>query len=282
MKKAILLTALCLAAATNTIASPSLTHHQTLAHIKPNAQGFDLSPLLYSKYYLALKNPSSGNINYTRDGNFFYLSDGYLVQRGSRLQGYPAPTTLLSNACELSDIKIPVVIPPEPSDSIKVNVNLDPGTPSPSTAFNPNDNLSYNYAITTHVFDSLGESHDLMLYFVKDTNNHWTSYFVSDGKIISSTPVIFNTDGRLQQPEDDISVTLNFDNGSNSPQVLKVSLTASTQFYSPSNTRYATNNGHETGHLTGVDIDELGDINTSYTSGTTLTVAKIAVFPKAE
>lgn len=281
MRKTLLTALLCLTATANTLAAPITTHHQTIAHFMPNTPGFNLSALLYNKFYFALKNPTTGSISYTQTGNFFHLSDGFLVQRGNRLQGYPAPTTVLSNACQLSDIKIPEIVPSEATDNITININLDLHAYSPINPFNPKDDSTFNYATSTQVFDTQGNEHEFMIYFTKVSNEHWTVYFASEGKVILSSPITFDTAGRLQQPDNDIHLTLQPDSGASTPQVVAIAFTDTTQFRAPTVLRSLSNNGHETGYLVALDIDELGDINSTYTSGTTLTVAKIAVFPNA-
>lgn len=64
-------------------------------------------------------------------------------------------------------------------------------TPVPINAFDPNDQATYNHATSTTIYDSLGNSHVMRQYFVKqpyDVNdpttspNHWMMYAQIDGQ----------------------------------------------------------------------------------------------------
>ncbi|WP_097461753.1 flagellar hook protein FlgE [Mangrovitalea sediminis] len=99
-------------------------------------------------------------------------------------------------------------------------VNNTVGTPFVHNAFNPSDQNTYNYATTTPIYDSLGNSHVMTQYFVKEPStgpspaNLWTMYVQVDGKNVgdpntalpppqntkatmASYNLVFNNDGSL-------------------------------------------------------------------------------------
>lgn len=64
-------------------------------------------------------------------------------------------------------------------------------TPVPMNSFDPNDQKTYNHATSSTIYDSLGNSHVMRSYFVKEkydandpttTPNHWKMYVQIDGQ----------------------------------------------------------------------------------------------------
>jgi len=102
---------------------------------------------------------------------------------------------------------------------------LFPGTinaaPFVNNAFDPDDQDTYNHATSVNVFDSLGNSHVMNLYFVKEsTPNTWSLYTLIDGFDVgdpnqalpppqdqdptrASYSLVFNDDGTLDATSSD-------------------------------------------------------------------------------
>ncbi len=112
---------------------------------------------------------SSGVTYYTRAGQFSLDSQGYVVTpTGLRLQGLNADADgTLSQV--VSDLRVTTMQSSAvPTTLVDLSVNLDAedtDTHSASTAISPSDETSFNYSTTVTVYDSLGISHDLTLYF---------------------------------------------------------------------------------------------------------------------
>src|SRR5690606_27551847 len=109
-------------------------------------------------------------------------------------------------------------------------LNLDasevqPPSPWPATVdpANPPPDDSYNWATALTVFDSLGYSHNLSLYFRKLNadptatppidDNTWEVYALVDGRLATATPhlMVFDSNGALSSG-DTLSIT-GFDPG---------------------------------------------------------------------
>ncbi|WP_152207192.1 flagellar hook protein FlgE [Marinobacter changyiensis] len=88
-----------------------------------------------------------------------------------------------------------------------------------TNTFDPNDQRTYNHATSFNVFDSLGNSHELTQYFVKEPvsggGNVWAMYVQIDGEEVGDPPTAngeassaryelqFNVDGTLQSVDGD-------------------------------------------------------------------------------
>ncbi len=99
------------------------------------------------------------------------------------------------------------------------------GTTTVNNEFDPLDEETYNHATSTTIFDSLGNSHVLTMYFVKESagttvSNQWTLYPLVNGRDIgdpltqgdpatrASFSLVFNQDGTLDETaSDDVIIT---------------------------------------------------------------------------
>lgn len=121
----------------------------------------------------------AGAFRFDKDGNFVNPA-GYVV-RGWQLQRNEV-TGDVENIGSITDIKLAnFTSPPEATDSLKVIANLDSGGKNNSTGVNAlssawNGDLSldkhigdtaYEYQTTVKVYDSLGSTHDITIYFDK-------------------------------------------------------------------------------------------------------------------
>ena len=108
---------------------------------------------------------------YTRAGQFTVDQDGYLVNlTGLRVQGYTADSTGALNATTVGDLQIGNAgTSPRPTENITLKANLQADAVSPVDPFDPADApATSNFASSTTVFDSLGRSHQVDIYFRKE------------------------------------------------------------------------------------------------------------------
>lgn len=140
------------------------------------------------------------------------------------------------------------------------------------------------------IYDSLGTTHKVPLYFVKSTvnsvnGNTWKvmvnqngndSMTLDDGTVVKLPPVDiqFSTDGKFVSGNG--SVTLTLDNGATQTQQVAVSLSALTQ-YAGSNTAFGKNDGNAQGTLKSLSIDSSGVITGTYTNGINQAEAQVAI-----
>jgi len=142
--------------------------------------------------------PELGSLetSYTRAGQFKLNQDNFIVNsQGGHLLGFPVNPDGTSASVSLSTAE-PIRIPtasgaPQQSSEVDIRMNLPAGDSYISTApgnFDPADPLTFNHSTSVTIFDSLGDSHIMTYYFVKDNPstapNQWMMFAAVDGKVI--------------------------------------------------------------------------------------------------
>lgn len=208
------------------------------------------------------------------------------------------------------------LVPARATDEAALNTNLDAasqvsaaiGLTNPLQPYdpttNPIDPVTYNYSTSMTVFDSLGENHLLNLYFRKENvlpgppaTNPWNVFWTAEdsaGVSLNPDPItaplpilsfsaggfIIDANGLDSSDPAFIPVStningINFANGSE-PINLNIEFNM-TQFDSESRVISQEQNGYGAGSLSGVAIDATGTILASYSNGTTVQVATLAL-----
>lgn len=142
--------------------------------------------------------PELGSLetSYTRAGQFKLNSDNFVVNsQGGHLLGFPVNPDGSSASVSLSTAE-PIRIPtesgtPTKTSEVDVRMNLPAGagyiTSAPAN-FDPEDPLTFNSSTSVTIFDSLGKSHIMTYFFVKDdpavAPNQWMMFASVDGKPI--------------------------------------------------------------------------------------------------
>jgi flagellar hook protein FlgE len=135
---------------------------------------------------------SAGLTQYTRNGQFSLDKNGFMVTpQGAKLTGYgvgPAGQILAGSPSPLqistADMK-PVV-----TSRVDTSLNLDSRVAPPTnTPFNANDPTTYNKQTPVDVYDSLGNSHVMSMYYVKEKPGTWSVYAGSDGMELTNVNV---------------------------------------------------------------------------------------------
>jgi flagellar hook protein FlgE len=142
--------------------------------------------------------PELGSLetSYTRAGQFKLNSDNFVVNsQGGNLLGFPVNTDGSSASVSLSTAE-PIRIPtssgaPTKTSEVDVRMNLPAGDAYISGApgnFDPADPLTFNNSTSVTIFDSLGDSHVMTYYFIKEdpstAPNQWALFAAVDGKVI--------------------------------------------------------------------------------------------------
>lgn len=265
-----------------------------------------------------------GSTAYTRAGQF-KLDDSNYITNGSnqRLTGFLADAAGTITGA-VGDIMINQAnITPHATSTVKAGLNLGAsqtppvadwlGGPTPSTN-------TYNNAPESTIYDSLGNSHVLKMYFIHangsatanpgdpnvstppGTENQWYVAFQIDNQDVPPVAAAgntnnlfranFNTDGTFAGVADIsniplannlIPLSLDLMNGS-AILNLNVDLTTCTQFGSAYAVNGIPNDGYTTGTLSGLSIDTSGKILGRYSNGKSLAMGQVmlATFPDSE
>jgi len=155
--------------------------------------------------------------------------------------------------------------------------------------FSPDDPESFTHTLPIQVFDSLGNPHQLVQYFVKrsgtsGSSSEWDVYYRFDGREVdlpaNGGPVAmtFDSAGRLtSNPLTPVSVYNPGIPGTPAePLSMEVNYSGSTQFggnFTPS----FKQNGFPTGEYAGLTIGKSGDVVAAYTNGETQVVGRLVL-----
>ncbi|MEO8599681.1 MAG: flagellar hook protein FlgE [bacterium] len=247
----------------------------------------------------------NGVPNYSRNGQFQLSKSGDIVNaNGARLTGYAvdANGTLPSSGGAVGPLNISTrdlspqptgagLTPPKP---IQALLNLNSGSVSPldstppltfdTTSINPPDPKTYNDSTSLSVFDSLGNSHILQTFYVKDAAPalSWKVYAVLDPDLAVNKPtevgnLVFNGSGRLDATASTIlttPITSGYTNGADDPNLV-IDFTGTTQFGSKFSVNKMTQDGYSSGRLSGFTTEADGTITGNYTNGHAAALGKV-------
>lgn len=232
----------------------------------------------------------TGNF-YTRAGQFNLDKDGYLVNpNGLKVQGYAANPDGTFSATT-SSVQAPTSsIQPHATTTAAVTANLDANATVPANTWgDPNSTFASqsNFSSTQTVYDSLGNSHTMDLYFRNTAAGAWEWHAVMDGADTGSTGTLtFGTNGALTAiggntvtyapaNADPMSITLNF--GTASAAGAAPVPGSMTGFGSASNVSSQSQDGYTSGDFSGISIDGSGVVMGLYTNGQKLAISQLAV-----
>lgn len=235
---------------------------------------------------------------YTRAGQFSVDANGYLTTlHGLRVQGFAAdPTGRLTGA--LGDLQVGSgSVPPVATSEITLRANLQADAVTPALPFDPaNPAQTSNFSTSVAVYDSLGISHQVDVYFRNEGGGVWTYQAMTDGGGV--------TGGTAGTPEPIASGQLNFDTSGRlvsqtqassfspidaaSPQALAFNLGDAisaggtgvggiTQFASPSTTSFSSQNGSAAGELSAIAVDGSGNIQGTFSNGVSRILGRVGV-----
>jgi flagellar hook protein FlgE len=234
---------------------------------------------------------SAGSAMYSRNGQFHVDRNGYLVNAsGDNLQGWMASKGVV-NQGSLANLQLNTTnIAPSATNTVGMGVNLDSSQAVPTQSpLDPTNPATYNWSNSSTVYDSLGNSHSLTLYYVKNaattSGTTWDVTSYVDGTATGNTTKLgFTTAGALDTSGSlggattlGVSYNAPTANGSTTPMNFTINYANSTQFSQSSGTNTLTNDGYAAGQLSAINISRSGIIQASYTNGQTTTVGQVAL-----
>lgn len=246
---------------------------------------------------------TNGSITYTRNGQFHLDKNGYVVNdQSAKLTGYPVDANGLVVKSSPVDLQISsAAIAPVATGAsvggtfqgVLANVNLDSRdtaktwSSTTSNGVMTANSAGYNYTAPVTVYDTLGNSHTLTLYFSKSTTTGaWDVHANVDGTdeanvTLSGSPLTFNTSGVLTSTTplgvsidlDGVAADLTLSSGSTvtndaaSTLAFNIDFTGSNQFGSTSATNSLEQDGYTSGSLTGLSVGDDGVVQGNYSNG---------------
>ena len=223
---------------------------------------------------------AQNTMSYSRVGIFSASSDGKLIDSNGRLvQGYAAvkgSTTLGT----MGDMLIPTgQIPAVASTKLAYAANLSSEWTIKTPVFSKTNELSYNSAKSSIVYDSLGAKHSLGQYFVKTAAGVDVHYTFDNVDVTPVTNMTFDTNGKLVTGTSATPV-LPTPPGA-APMSVAIDYTGTTQFAGESTTSTDRADGYASGTYTGVELATDGSVVAKYTNGQkqSIGVIALATFP---
>ncbi len=236
----------------------------------------------------------SGTITYTRNGQFHLDNAGYIINDAQmRLTGYQADANGIIAPSSPVDIQLSAsqINPRASSDplvganNVNASLNLDSrlGVPvtSPFDFANPQ---TYNYSTALSVYDTLGVSHTMTMYFQRAAvGGPWNVYGTMDGATPQAFPtqLTFNTSGVLTAGAVQALPAWHLTTGA-TPGVAtwspgNINFTGTTQFGSASSVDKLTQGGYASGSLTGLNVGSDGIVQGRYSNGQSRNLGQIVL-----
>ncbi|AHF75731.1 Flagellar hook protein [Sodalis praecaptivus] len=227
----------------------------------------------------------SGAVYYSRNGEFSLNADRQLVNSsGYVVTGYAAsgnPATIQQGADPVA-LTIPsqgLSASATTSGSMVMSLTSS-ATSVGTTAFDPNDSSTYSFSQPLTTYDSLGNPHNVSLYFAKTEDNTWEVYSVDnsngDGTVNDVGTLNFDTNGQLTGT-DTFSINMAALNGAPA-QTFNLSFEGTRQQYaSSSSVSSQTQDGYSAGDLTSYTINDDGTISGTYSNGKTQLLGQIVL-----
>lgn len=254
-----------------------------------------------------------GSTAYSRAGQFNLNNENYITNAsGQFLTGYLADAS--GNITGASgNIQVNMAnLSPKATTLVSTGLNLNSQSTPPAADWSGGAapvTDTYNNTTSMTIYDSLGNSHVLSMYFIMadaaattgqpdaaspaGKTNQWYVAFQIDNQDVPAitTPgnssnlfaANFNSDGTFSSVQDTtgtaiptnlVPLSYTLTNGAN-PLSLSIDLSSCTQFGSPFAVQSAHASGYTTGNLAGLQIDATGIISGSYSNGQTLAMGQI-------
>lgn len=250
--------------------------------------------------FFVLKEAGNETAYYSRSGAFRFNSEGYLVNpEGLRVQGKQFDT--LDNTALLpgdpTEIRVANVglIPASATTELTFTTNLDENSielGGSAADIVPGDKTTYNYSASSQIYDSLGKTHLLSVYWrlVSDAGNSWESAYTIDNNAATLTalggsPLTFDNKGQLPDTTGDlvpdplsVSISIPAATWGNGAAASTINLSFDcTQYDSDSMVIGQKQNGYGAGELTNVAINGEGVVVASYSNGKQINISQLVL-----
>jgi flagellar hook protein FlgE len=248
--------------------------------------------------FFVVRYPNSQNNHYTRAGAFYLDNNGFLVNpEGYIVQGFERNEGA-GYADFTSDIQIDnrSFVQAEATSKVDLTTNLNSQAEIIEGGWDIDDpSGTSNFSTTTLVYDSLGETHLITVYFTKTGVNEW-EYNVTV-PLDPDDPMVVAVEGTFTFDENGILTEIDgvdeenhpnwpaiktiegelaWNNGSNPDNVIEFTMNL-TQFATESRVMTQEANGCASGSLTSIAVDIDGVITGIYSNGQTKDLAKLAL-----
>jgi flagellar hook protein FlgE len=230
----------------------------------------------------------NGAVTYSRNGEFQMDSSGHIVNGLKyNLSGYGVDVNGNVVASQPGPIQVSTAdVPPNSTTKFNATFNLDSrlsNSPVITAAFDPANASTYTSSTAGTVFDSLGNSHDVRLFFARSaTAGQWNLYGTVDGAAsanITGLPAVinFNTSGALTTAMPLAAASIPVTGGAATPLSVVFDFAGSSQFGSAFGVTSLSQDGYTSGKLSGFNIGADGIVKGRYNNGQTRTLGQVVL-----
>lgn len=226
----------------------------------------------------------NGSIAYSRNGQFSVDKDGYIVNdSGARLTGYQVANGGISGA--LDDLRVDTKdVAPKATDNMTLGITFPANASALDPAlFNANDPSTYNHSTSTAVYDSLGVSHLMTTYFIKDSTSaanpaSWEVRYELEGSstALPGSTLSFDNNGNISGGATGTLPPVTWDSGA-ANSTIAYDFGASTLYDAPFGVNSMAVNGNASGRLTSLSVSPDGNVFARYSNGESKTLGQIAL-----
>lgn len=290
------------------VRTAAISQQFTQGNINHTGNSLDLA--INGNGFFALS--AQGQMMYTRAGEFGTDKDGYIQNSsGFRLQGYEVGVGGQILQGKKVDLRVDTSnVSPKATSLVNETINLDSTAPIIDPAvhpFKPGDPETFNWSTSVPVYDSLGNVHTMTHYFSKRaevapaTGTYWEMNTLIDGLNPSATTLTpndttphteelrFTPAGVLDTAVSSTSINLDdwipaeldpatgnwVANGAAANTGIQVDFSKMTQYNAVSAVTTQNQDGYATGQLSGIDIDETGNMFAAFTNGQSKLIGQV-------
>lgn len=229
---------------------------------------------------------------FSRAGNMQLTATGTITNSGGLpLQGFPVTADGIING-GMQDINIAGAASqaqPTLNATFQGNLKSDSPLTTVPTGASPSFQQLFDsatYPTSLQVYDSLGQQHEMTVFYFRTAPNQWTVKFgvsssevdsptsTSDFQQIGQTTLTFNGDGTVASGS---PTTINVDFQGANAQAIQVDLSDMSQFASPSGINFVIQDGFGAGGLTNLGVDPSGLVSATFDNGQSRPLFQLAL-----
>lgn len=235
----------------------------------------------------------NGAISYTRNGQFQFDKEGYIVTTsGARLTGYAADSTGALSTGAPVEINISTTdLAPQTTSTVDAELTLDSNSDIIDTVthpFSPTDPDSYNSSTSLTVYDSLGNAEVFQMFFIKTAANTWDVQALTDPDAYAANPATgfasvgtlgFTSSGMIDTATTTFPSTVNMtvNTGAITPASFVLDFTGTAQYGTTFSVGDLQQDGYTSGRLSSFDVDADGIIVGRYNNGESATLGQVVL-----
>lgn len=225
----------------------------------------------------------AGSVFYGRNGEFRENENGFIINRTNNtfLTGYQATNGVINPGAQVGPIRIPKDdMPPAASEKGSLGGTLDSGAEVITKAFDPDDKDTYSHMSQFTATDSLGNKHDIQVYFANKGNGKWEVYAIDSTApevgVLQAFDIEFDPNGNMITDPAVLNIKGEKYNGANALN-LNIDLGKITQVAKEPQIKLEEIDGQAPGTFNNFQVSDTGEVIAIYSNGKRQTVAQVVL-----